>query len=77
MTLADYSVSGVAFDQMENWKNMLKQLVTACNNNTEALATMIPQLEAFIYVARGELVCIPPISLWHLRSARFMFKVDI
>ncbi|XP_041790002.1 STRA6-like [Chelmon rostratus] len=51
MTLADYSLSDVAFDRAESWKNTLKQLVTSCNQ-TEALGTMIPQLEEFIDVAR-------------------------
>lgn len=51
MTLADYSLSDVTFDRVENWKNTLKQLVTSCNQ-TEALGAMIPQLEEFIDVAR-------------------------
>ncbi|CAK6976621.1 STRA6-like isoform X2 [Scomber scombrus] len=51
MTLADYSLSNVAFDQAEKWKNTLKQLVAACNE-TEALGAMIPQLEEFIDVSR-------------------------
>uniref|UniRef100_UPI0037E81797 STRA6-like n=1 Tax=Semicossyphus pulcher TaxID=241346 RepID=UPI0037E81797 len=51
MTLADYSLSNVAFDQMDRWKNTLKYLVTSCNE-TEALGAMIPQLEEFIDVAR-------------------------
>lgn len=55
MTLADYSLSNVAFDQVDKWKNTLKQLITACNE-TEALGAMIPQLEEFIDVSRSELV---------------------
>ncbi|XP_075946462.1 STRA6-like [Anarhichas minor] len=51
MTLADYSLSNVAFDKVDRWKNTLKQLVTSCNQ-TEHLGTMIPQLEEFIDVAR-------------------------
>ncbi|KAM9856960.1 STRA6-like [Aulostomus maculatus] len=51
MTLADYSLSGIVFDQVDRWKNTLKHLVTSCNQ-TEALGTMIPQLEEFIHVAR-------------------------
>ncbi|KAK2919180.1 STRA6-like [Channa argus] len=51
ITLADYSLSDVAFDRVEKWKNTLSQLVTTCNQ-TEALGAMIPQLEEFIYVAR-------------------------
>ncbi|XP_044047702.1 STRA6-like isoform X2 [Siniperca chuatsi] len=51
MTLADYSLSNVAFDKVDRWKNTLKQLVTSCNQ-TEALGAMIPQLEEFIDVAR-------------------------
>ncbi|XP_031720310.1 STRA6-like [Anarrhichthys ocellatus] len=51
MTLADYSLSNVAFDKVDRWKNTLKQLVTSCNQ-TEHLGAMIPQLEEFIDVAR-------------------------
>ncbi|XP_070683731.1 STRA6-like [Pempheris klunzingeri] len=51
MTLADYSLSNVAFDQVEKWKNTLKYLVTSCNQ-TDVLGAMIPQLEEFIDVAR-------------------------
>ncbi|XP_012722464.2 STRA6-like [Fundulus heteroclitus] len=51
MTLADYSVSDVAFDQVEDWKNTLKEVVSSCNQ-TQALGYMIPQLEEFIDVAR-------------------------
>ncbi|XP_071359626.1 STRA6-like [Trachinotus anak] len=51
MTLADYSLSNVAFDQVEKWKNTLNYLVTSCNQ-TEALGAMIPQLEEFIDVAK-------------------------
>ncbi|XP_069024406.1 STRA6-like [Embiotoca jacksoni] len=51
MTLADYSLSNVAFDEVEKWKNTLKYLVTSCNQ-TEAIGAMIPQLEEFIDVAR-------------------------
>ncbi|XP_076585461.1 STRA6-like [Chaetodon auriga] len=51
VTLADYSLSHVAFDRIESWKNTLKYLDTSCNQ-TEALDTMILQLEEFIDVAR-------------------------
>ncbi|XP_061578083.1 STRA6-like isoform X1 [Cololabis saira] len=51
MTLADYSLSNVAFDQVDHWKNILKRLVTSCNE-TEALGNVIPQMEEFIDVAR-------------------------
>ncbi|XP_061778793.2 STRA6-like isoform X2 [Nerophis lumbriciformis] len=51
MTLADYSLSTVAFGQVDKWKNTLKHLVTSCNQ-TEAVGAMIPQLEEFIDVAR-------------------------
>ncbi|XP_027139013.1 STRA6-like isoform X1 [Larimichthys crocea] len=51
MTLADYSLSNVAFDRLESWKNTLNHLVISCNQ-TGALGPMIPQLEEFIYVAR-------------------------
>ena len=61
MTLADYSVSNVAFDRVEKWKETLEYLVTSCNQ-TEALGAMIPQLEEFIDVARSELVCMTHVS---------------
>ncbi|XP_061536076.1 STRA6-like isoform X1 [Phycodurus eques] len=51
MTLADYSLSSIAFGQVDRWKNTLKHLVTSCNQ-TESLGAMIPQLEEFIDVAR-------------------------
>uniref|UniRef100_A0A3Q3MRH8 STRA6-like n=1 Tax=Mastacembelus armatus TaxID=205130 RepID=A0A3Q3MRH8_9TELE len=51
LTLADYSLSSVAFEQVEKWKNTLEHLVTSCNQ-TEALGAMIPQLEEFLHVAR-------------------------
>ncbi|XP_035515382.1 STRA6-like [Morone saxatilis] len=51
MTLVDYNLSNVVFDKAESWKNTLKELVTSCNQ-TEALGTLIPQLEEFIDVAR-------------------------
>lgn len=54
MTLADYSLSDVVFDKLDNWKDTLKQVTTSCNQ-TEALALMIPQLEEFIHVARSKL----------------------
>lgn len=56
MTLADYSLSIVTFETVENWKNILNQLISS-SNQTEALEAMIPQMEEFIYVARSELVC--------------------
>ncbi|XP_061578092.1 STRA6-like isoform X2 [Cololabis saira] len=55
MTLADYSLSNVAFDQVDHWKNILKRLVTSCNE-TEALGNVIPQMEEFIDVARSYLI---------------------
>ncbi|XP_074539365.1 STRA6-like [Halichoeres trimaculatus] len=51
MTLADYSLSNVAFDQVVQYKTTLEYLVNSCNK-TEALGAMIPQLEEFIDVAR-------------------------
>ncbi|XP_033976227.1 STRA6-like [Trematomus bernacchii] len=51
MTLADYSVSDLAFDQVGRWKDTLKHLVISCND-TEALGFMITQLEEFIDVSR-------------------------
>ncbi|XP_068607128.1 STRA6-like [Brachionichthys hirsutus] len=50
-TLADYSLSNMAFHQVEGWKNALEQLVISCNQS-EALGAMIPHLEEFIEVAR-------------------------
>ncbi|XP_051939488.1 STRA6-like isoform X1 [Hippocampus zosterae] len=51
MTLADYSLSNIAFNQVIRWKDTLKDLVTSCDQ-TEALGAMIPQLEEFINVSR-------------------------
>ncbi|XP_033948271.1 STRA6-like [Pseudochaenichthys georgianus] len=51
MTLADYSVSDLAFDQVGRWKDTLKHLVISCND-TEAQGFMITQLEEFIDVSR-------------------------
>ncbi|XP_022064951.2 STRA6-like isoform X1 [Acanthochromis polyacanthus] len=51
MTLADYSLSDVAFDHIERWKDTLQQLHTSCNQ-TGALEVMIPELEEFLDVAR-------------------------
>ncbi|KAM4750132.1 STRA6-like [Anableps anableps] len=51
MTLADYSLSDVVFDRLEEWKNTLKEVVTSCNQ-TQALGYMIPEIEEFIDVAR-------------------------
>lgn len=53
MTLADYSLSDVAFDRMEEWKNTLKEVAGSCNQ-TQALGNMIPQIEEFIDMARSE-----------------------
>lgn len=54
MTLADYSLSNVAFDEGEKWKDTLAKLVSSCNQ-TKGLEAVIPQLEEFINVARSEL----------------------
>ncbi|XP_068177129.1 STRA6-like [Antennarius striatus] len=51
MTLADYSLSNMAFDQAEGWKNTLKDVVISCNQS-EVLGAMIPPLEELIEVAR-------------------------
>ncbi|XP_041641266.1 STRA6-like [Cheilinus undulatus] len=51
LTLADYSLSNVAFDQVDRYKDMLEGLATSCNQ-TQALGAMIPQLEEFVNVAR-------------------------
>ncbi|PWA14905.1 hypothetical protein CCH79_00014212, partial [Gambusia affinis] len=53
MTLADYSLSDVAFDRVEEWKSTLKDITGSCNQ-TQALVYMIPQIEEFIDVARSE-----------------------
>uniref|UniRef100_A0A3P9MSK7 STRA6-like n=1 Tax=Poecilia reticulata TaxID=8081 RepID=A0A3P9MSK7_POERE len=51
MTLADYSLSDVVFDQVEHWKDTLKNITDSCSQ-TQELRYMIPQMEEFIYVAR-------------------------
>lgn len=53
LTLADYSLSNKVFDQVKNYKDTLKQLVTVCNQ-TEVLGALIPNLEEFIDVAQSE-----------------------
>lgn len=58
LTLADYSLSNKVFDQVKNYKDTLKQLVTACNQ-TEALGALIPNLEEFIDVAQSEWLSFP------------------
>ncbi|KAJ4944102.1 hypothetical protein JOQ06_012648 [Pogonophryne albipinna] len=55
MTLADYSVSDLAFDHVGRWKDTLKHLVISCND-TEALGFMITQLEEFIDVSRSYVI---------------------
>uniref|UniRef100_A0A8C5DT50 Stimulated by retinoic acid gene 6 protein-like n=1 Tax=Gouania willdenowi TaxID=441366 RepID=A0A8C5DT50_GOUWI len=51
MTLADYALSGVVFEQANMWKNALERVVASCNQ-TEPLGAFIPQLEELIYVAK-------------------------
>ncbi|XP_014824969.1 PREDICTED: stimulated by retinoic acid gene 6 protein homolog [Poecilia mexicana] len=51
MTLADYSLSDVVFDQVEYWKNTLRNITDSCSQ-TQELGYMITQMEEFIYVAR-------------------------
>ncbi|KAA8595048.1 STRA6-like [Etheostoma spectabile] len=72
MTLVDYSLSNMAFDRIDRWKNTLKQLVTSCNQ-TEALEVMIPQLEEFIDVARKSWLATTIFST--LNSAAYCFHV--
>lgn len=74
MTLADYSVSNVAFDREEKWKETLEYLVTSCNQ-TEALGAMIPQLEEFIDVARSELVCMIHVSCGQFCPAALIVNI--
>ncbi|XP_076023390.1 STRA6-like [Genypterus blacodes] len=51
VTLADYSLSDVTFDQLDQWKNTLMHMAASCNQS-DVLEVMIPQLEEFAYVAR-------------------------
>ncbi|KAJ0033170.1 hypothetical protein NQD34_000277, partial [Periophthalmus magnuspinnatus] len=51
ITLADYSLSNVAFGQIDRWKETLKNVTISCNK-TEPFAAVIPQLEEFIDVSR-------------------------
>lgn len=53
MTLADYSVSDVVFDNMDHWKNVLAETGVS-NNNTEALTELVQLLDEFIDIARSE-----------------------
>uniref|UniRef100_A0A8C6UHI0 STRA6-like n=1 Tax=Neogobius melanostomus TaxID=47308 RepID=A0A8C6UHI0_9GOBI len=50
-TLADYSLSNVAFGQFDRWKETLKHLAISCNE-TESFGAMIPRLEELIDVSR-------------------------
>lgn len=51
MTLADCSLSNVAFGQIDRWKETLKHLINS-SNDTESFGAMIPQLEELIDVSR-------------------------
>ncbi|XP_072319557.1 STRA6-like [Eucyclogobius newberryi] len=51
MTLADYSLSNVAFEKIDSWKETLKHLTISCNE-TESFGALIPQLEELIDVSR-------------------------
>ncbi|KAM4604349.1 STRA6-like isoform 2-T2 [Polymixia lowei] len=51
ITLADYSLSDLAFDQLDLWKNTLEHLAASCNQS-ETVESMILHLEEFTYVAR-------------------------
>ncbi|KAM6971813.1 STRA6-like [Aplochiton taeniatus] len=51
ITLADYLLSDLAFDRLDQWKGILEGLANSCNQS-EAVATFIPQLEEFTEVAR-------------------------
>ncbi|KAI4832482.1 hypothetical protein KUCAC02_015449 [Chaenocephalus aceratus] len=62
MTLADYSVSDLAFDQVGRWKDTLKHLVISCND-TEAQGFMITQLEEFIDVSRKACLLSPCLGM--------------
>lgn len=51
MTLADYSLSNMAFGKINSWKETLKHLTISCNE-TGSFAAMIPELEELIDVSR-------------------------
>ncbi|KAJ0050644.1 hypothetical protein NL108_005029, partial [Boleophthalmus pectinirostris] len=51
MTLADYGLSNVAFDQIDRWKETLKHLTISCNE-TDSFGALIPQFEELIDVSR-------------------------
>uniref|UniRef100_A0AAV2LH86 STRA6-like n=1 Tax=Knipowitschia caucasica TaxID=637954 RepID=A0AAV2LH86_KNICA len=51
MTLADYSLSTVAFGQIDKWKETLKYLTLSCND-TQSIGAMIPDIEELIDVSR-------------------------
>lgn len=58
MTLADYSLSDVVFDEMESWKNVLAEAGAVCSvdfNNSQLFAGSVQVLEEFIDVSRSEL----------------------
>ncbi|XP_013878950.1 STRA6-like [Austrofundulus limnaeus] len=70
MTLADYSLSDAIFDQAENWKNVLKDVVTAYN---QTLEDTVSRIEEFIYVARK--TWIATTILASLNSVAYTFHV--
>lgn len=51
ITLADYSLSNMAFGQVERWKDTLEYLTISCND-TESFKGMIPRLEELIDVSK-------------------------
>lgn len=51
MTIADYSLSNVAFESINRWKETLQQLTISCND-TQPFAGFIPALEELIDVSR-------------------------
>lgn len=51
MTIVDYSLSDVAFEEVDRWKETLKYLTISCND-TESFAAMIPRLEQLLDVSR-------------------------
>lgn len=52
VTLADYSLSDYAFDRLDVLKNSLAELTASCNQTSNLLIGVVPQIEKFSYVAR-------------------------
>ncbi|XP_066576440.1 STRA6-like isoform X2 [Amia ocellicauda] len=72
-TLADYSISNYAFDQLDFLTEALKDLSSSSNQTGNILAALIPQFEEFNVVARGAWLATTFLS--SLTSVSYIFHV--